>query len=90
MKHNIFHHLVMVVYSEIINLVWLAVGVALSIGGLVIFNFSDRAFWELAIGGPLFLIGVSVFLFKVHEIILVIVRPKRLEVMCKFCNQTNG
>lgn len=55
MKHNIFHHLVMVVYSEIINLVWLAVGVALSIGWWVIFNFSDRVFWELVVGGPLIL-----------------------------------
>lgn len=62
----------MVVLTEVNNFVWLGVGLALTVSGLVIFNFSNRAFWQLAIGGPLFLIGISLALFKIHEIILVI------------------
>jgi len=34
---------------------------------------------------PIISIGVSVGLFKLHEIILVVARPKRLKAMCIFC-----
>src|SRR3990167_5822121 len=38
-KHTFWHHLAMVVYSEIINLVWLLVGGVLILAGLAIFDF---------------------------------------------------
>ena len=75
----------MVVYSEVVNLVWLLVGVAVTFGGWAIFKFALGEFFRLAVGLPIMLIGVSVVLFKIHEIILVVVRPKRLKAMCIFC-----
>ena len=85
LNHTLWHHLAMVVYSEVINLVWLLVGIILALGGLAIFKFAQGEFFRIAIGLPIISIGVSVGLFKLHEIILVVARPKRLKAMCIFC-----
>ena len=84
-KHTFWHHLAMVVYSEIINLVWLLVGGVLILAGLAIFKFAQGEFFRLAIGLPLILIGASLALFKLHEIILVLARLNRLKALCVFC-----
>lgn len=83
--HTIWHHLAMVVYSEVINLVWLLVAIAVTFGGLAIFKFASGEFFRLAVGLPVIIIGASVIFFKLHEIILVIARPARLKVICIFC-----
>ena len=85
MKHNLWHHLVMVVYSEVVNLVWFLTGVIFILAGWAIFKFSQGEFFRIAIGMPIILIGASLALFKFHEIILVVVRPARLKAMCIFC-----
>ena len=83
--HVLWHHLAMVVITEINNLLWLfGAGLAV-IGGFALFNFTNSVFFKLVVGLPLILGGAGVVIFKIHEIILVIVRPKRLEVLCKFC-----
>jgi len=84
-NHTLWHHLAMVVYSEVINLIWLLVGIIVILGGLAIFNFAKGEFFKLAVGLPILIIGVSVGLFKLHELILVIARPKRLKAICIFC-----
>ncbi len=86
-RHNLLHHAGMIIYSEIVNLAWFLAGVVLTVGGLAIFKFAQGEFFKLAVGLPIILIGVSVGLFKFHEIILVIARPKRLKAMCIFCQK---
>lgn len=88
-KHTFWHHLVMVVHSEIVNLVWLILAIGITIGGWVIFKFSQGDFFRIVVGLPLILAGASIALFKVHEILLVIIRPKRLEAICIFCQKND-
>lgn len=83
--HTIWHHLVMVVYSEIINFIWLFTATLGVIGGFVFFNFTDSAFYKMAVGLPLILVFLGVAIFKLHEIILVLIRPQRIKAMCRFC-----
>jgi len=87
MRHTLWHHLVMVVYTQVINLIWFLVGIVMILGGLAIFKFAQGEFFRIAIGLPILLIGLSVGLFKLHEIILVVVRPKRLKAICIFCKK---
>jgi len=84
-SHNLWHHLGMVIYSEVINFLWLVTAIVMAIGGVVILKFTQEAFFRLAVGLPLMLMGVSIGLFKIHEIILVVARPKRLKAICIFC-----
>ena len=84
-KHTILHHLVMVLISEVNNFIWLFTAIVVAVAGFAMFGFSGVEFFKLAVGLPLFLIGVTVVLFKVNEIILVIARPRRLKMMCIFC-----
>ncbi len=84
-KHNIFHHLAMIIYAEVLNLVWMVLGLTIATGGFTLAKFSGESIFRIAIGLPLLLTGVSVFLFKIHELILVLVRPKRLQAICIFC-----
>lgn len=86
MKHTIWHHLAMVAISEVVNLIWLAAAVVISIAGIAIFANLNQPFYRLVLGFPIALAGASIFLFKMHEVILVVVRPKRLAAMCKFCS----
>lgn len=89
-KHTLWHHLVMIVISEAINILWLLVGVVIAVAGAAIaLTLMQEAFYLMALGLPLVLIGISVFLFKIHEVILVIVRPKRLQAMCIFCQKND-
>jgi len=85
-NHNLWHHLAMVVYTEVVNLVWLLTGVISILAGWVIFKFAQGEFFRLAVGLPIILIGISVGLFKLHEIILVIAEPKRLKALCIYCH----
>ena len=84
-NHNLWHHLVMVVYSEMINLVWFLVGIVLALGGLAIFKFAKDEFFRIAVGMPVISVGISIGIIKLHEIILVVTRPKRLKAICIFC-----
>ena len=77
----------MILVSEFVNLVWTFAAFVLGIGGYAIFNFSQTFFFKYAIGLPIIVISVSVFLFKIHELILVIFRPKRLEAICVLCGK---
>ena len=86
--HNIIHQLLMIIFSEFINILWLATAVSMTLGGVALFEYAnDWAFYKLAFGLPLLLLGISVTLFKIHELILVIVRPKRLKAICIFCKK---
>lgn len=87
MRHTVFHHLFMVVYSEIINFVWLFTGVLLFISDWVIIKFTLEAFFRVAVGLPLLMIGISMIFLKTGEIFVVIIRPKRLKAICIFCNE---
>lgn len=89
MKHTIWHHLAMVLVSEAVNLIWLGVSVAIAVSGLAIIVNFQQPFFRAAVGLPIALMGAGVFLFKIHEIILVVVRPQRLRKMCNFCNRGN-
>jgi len=79
----------MIVYSEIVNLAWFLAGIVLAIGGFAIFKFTNSEFVRIVLGLPFIAIGVSVALFKLHEITWVIVRPKRLRAMCIFCSSAH-
>ena len=84
-NHTLWHHLAMVVISEVINFMWLVTLVLGMVGGFVFFNFTDSAFFKLAVGLPLIFVFSGVVIFKIHEIILVLVRPRKLETMYRFC-----
>src|SRR3990167_7343309 len=84
--HTLWHHLVMVIVSESINFIWLFTAISVAIAGFAIIYFSRGVFFMAAVGLPVMLAGISVALFKIHEIVLVLARPKRLEAICKFCN----
>lgn len=86
-KHTIWHHLFMVVYEEIMNLVWVSVGCVLGISGLLVFSIRTEAFFRAAVGLPMLLAGVSVLLFSIYEIVLVLISPSRIRLMCKFCGK---
>lgn len=77
----------MVVYSEIINFVWLFVGVLLFVSGWVIFRITIETFFRLAVGLSILIIGLSLIFLKIGEIFVVIFRPKRLKAICIFCNE---
>ncbi len=78
----------MFLLGEVLNLIWLGVGVVLAVSGYVIFRFSPLAFYKLGIGLPVGLIGITVTLFKIHELILVLVKPSRIKAICIFCNRS--
>ena len=81
----------MIIISEAENLMWFLVGlVILASGSAIVLTLSSKSFYMLAIGLPLVLVGISVTLMKLHEIILVVVRPERLMNLCKFCNSQNA
>ena len=77
----------MVLYQEVVNVLWLAVSVVVLIAGLAIFIFSTGAFFRIAVGIPVFLIGISLGLFKIHELFSVIFEPERMKTMCIFCSK---
>lgn len=87
-NHNLWHHLAMVVISEVINFIWLFGAGIVVLGGFALFNFTGSAFFKVALGLPMILSGCGVVLFKIHEIILVLFRPQRIKVMCRFCKES--
>lgn len=87
MKYSLWHYLVMAAYSEIINLIWLGFALAIAVGRWVIFKFSQGDFLRIVVSLPLIVAGASVGLFKLHEIVLVIFRTKRLEAICLLCKR---
>lgn len=68
---------------------WLFIGAILLLLGYFAFKTATLAFWRLALGLPLLLMGLSISLFKVHEVIKVIVKPKELAAVCYFCKSGN-
>ena len=78
----------MVLYQEVVNILWLVVAVVVLIAGLAVFIFSTTAFFKIAIGIPVFLIGASLGLIKIHELLSVILEPGRTKTMCIFCSRT--
>ncbi|OGD93584.1 hypothetical protein A2697_03300 [Candidatus Curtissbacteria bacterium RIFCSPHIGHO2_01_FULL_41_44] len=79
----------MILYHEAVNLAWFLAGAMLAVGGLAIFKFVQESFFRIAVGLPLLLIGTGLFFLKIHEIILVVVRPKRLAAICIFCYEVS-
>ena len=77
----------MVLISEFENFVWLATSSVVMIAGYVIYAYSQGSFLKLAVGMPVGIVGLTVVLFKIHEIILTVVRPSRLKAICVFCQQ---
>lgn len=86
-QHKFWHYLLMVLVSEAVNLVWLGVGIATAVSGYVIYSFSLQDFYRLALGMPIGLIGLALTLFKVYELIMVLVSPSRIRSICKFCKK---
>ncbi len=80
----------MVLVSEIVNVVWIAVSLACAAAGYVLFSFAGYSFWRIAVGMPLGLGGAGLFLFKSYELFLVIVDPTRIRLICKFCRGNIG
>jgi len=89
-NHKLWHYVLMVLVSEIVNLIWMAVGISVGVSGYAIFSFSSEDFFKLAVGIPLGLIGVGLFLFKVYELFLVVIDPTRIRIICKFCRGNTG
>lgn len=86
-SHTLWHHLAMVIYSEVINFLWLITAVFGIAGGIIFFNLTESAFFKMAVGLPLITVFSGVVLFKIHEIVLVLFRPQRLKAMCRFCRE---
>ena len=77
----------MVLYQELVNVLWLAVAVFVLIAGVAIFIFSAIVFFRIAVGIPVLLIGISLTLFKIHELLSVIFEPERMKAVCIFCSK---
>ena len=88
-KHPFWHYLFMVVFMEIINIIWISVGLVCIAAGYSLLAFAGFSFWRVGIGMPLGMIGAGVFMFKLYEIVLVLVNPSRIQVLCKFCNKNS-
>jgi len=89
-KHKFWHHLAMVVVSEINNLIWFVSAIVIAIAGWVVFKFSVAIFFKLAIGLPLLFIGLSLMLMKIYEILLTIIDVRRIKGICKYCSRDEG
>lgn len=87
--HPFWHHLAMVIMSEVINFMWLFTATLGVIGGFALFNLTDSAFFKMAVGLPLILVFSGVALFKIHEIILVLLRSGRIKAICVFCDKND-
>lgn len=85
-QHKFWHYLLMVVVSEVVNLVWLGVGIATVVSGYVIYQFSVDSIYILGLGMPLVLIGLSLILFKLYELVQVL-GPSRIESICTYCSK---
>ena len=77
----------MVIYLEVVNVLWLAVAIVVLIAGVAILIFSTSAFFRIAVGIPSFLIGISLGLFKIYELLSVIFEPERMMTVCIFCSK---
>lgn len=88
--HPLWHLVVMVLYLEVMNFIWFLAGLVFLVVGWLIFNSSKEAFFKLAIGLPLVLVGASVALFKVYEFLQTILRSERLKATCIFCAKNQG
>lgn len=76
----------MVLVSETVNLVWLGVGTVVAVSGYAIYKFSWETFYIMVVGLPLFLIGVSVVIFKIYELFQTLA-PSRIKLICSFCKK---
>lgn len=86
-NHKFWHYLLMVLVSEVVNLVWLGVGIVATVSGYVIYSFFLEDFYRLTLGMPIGLIGLALTLFKIYELILVLISPSRIRIICKFCRK---
>ncbi len=77
----------MIIVSEVNNLIWFVSAIVIALAGWVIFKFSVHLFFKIAIGLPLGLIGVSLALMKIYEIVLTIFDSRRLKGICIYCKK---
>ncbi len=88
-NHPFWHTLAMIIVSEVNNLIWFVTAIVIAFAGWVIFKFSVAMFFKLVVGLPLGLIGVSLALMKIYEIVLTIVDSRRLKGICTYCPKNN-
>lgn len=75
----------MIIISETLDIVLLLAGVFLAVGSIALFKFASDEVLRIAIGLPMALIGLSLLLTKIHEMILIIISPGRTAEICYFC-----
>lgn len=85
-SHTIWHFILTVFVYEIIHLMWLVVGIMLSLGGLAVFTFVETPFYKMAIGGPIFLAGGSIAIFNFSDVIFLAFDLRRVKSLCVFCS----
>lgn len=83
--HNFLHYVSMVIYLEVTNIAWISVGLILAISGYALYTLTQLSFWRIAIGLPLGLIGINIFIFKFYEFITVVFRLSVIKANCKLC-----
>lgn len=88
-NHPFWHHLVMIIVTEALNIVMLTAGIFLMLGGLVLLKFATDEVFRIAVGLPMILGGLSVFFSKIHEIVLIVVNVGRTRAICYFCNPSD-
>lgn len=89
-SHTIWHHVAMVAYMEVKSVMLLAVGFPVVVLGVFIFQATNLIVIKVAVGLPVVLMGVALELIKLHDIVLALVRPKRIRAVCIFCREGNG
>ena len=83
--HPFWHHILMVFYLEVVNFAWIFFGLGVGFGGWIAYDVADQAVIRLAVGLPIAITGSSVVLFKLHDVLLTLLRPKIVKASCAFC-----
>lgn len=86
-RHTWWHHILMIVYLQSGNVVWIVLAFAVGLVGAIFFSMVDLFFVKIVVGLPLILAAGSIILFKVFEHILLITDSARTRALCKFCHQ---
>lgn len=86
-SHPFLHWLLVVLGTFLVSLVFSLVGALLLFSGWVTFQ-GKASWWDLAVGLPLILLGASIILINVYQILASILDRRYSKNHCPLCQKT--
>lgn len=88
-RHTFWHQLLMIIVGEVNSFAWLIVGIVIVFTGSAVYKFTVYDVYRIVADLPLIIIGISLFLTKIYEIVIIMTDAKRLKGMCIYCHRND-